>query len=118
MSEDIVTLARSGRNFELQLNRSYSVQQISRMFQVEPSSIWLHETFTNKVYFPGMDNSFDLKADGVLPFTDLSVEGTYLGASRTGQQGTVTLSATGDTSSPSESPSNLQSSYPGFTPMV
>ena len=113
-NDESVTLTRCGRVFELQLGRTYAVRQLSRMFNVDPTTLWLRDTFNNRAYFPTNDDTFDLKAEGVTSFAELVVEGENVSSASVNRTGpsTITLS-TGNSSTRSSSPS-----YPGFTPVV
>ena len=118
-TEGTVTLSRCGREFCLQLSRSYTAAQLGRMFNVDPNTLWLRETYSNRVYFPSSDGTFDLKAEGAEAFSEITVEGdAYSGSgNRPAAPSTATLSATGVGSSSNTSNSML-SSYPSFTSVV
>ena len=79
-NDESVTLPRCGRGFELQLGRTYAVRQLSRMFNVDPTTVWLRDTFNNRAYFPAEDETFDLKAEGVTPYAELTVEEDNVGS--------------------------------------
>ena len=114
-SEATVTLSRCGREFSLQLNRSYSATQLGRMFSVEPGSIWLRETYSNRAYFPSDDGTFNLQAEGVEIYTEMTVEGDSVRSTAPPSSTAVTLSATtGSSSSSSSSANSILSSLPNF----
>ena len=113
-SEETVTLSRGGREFTLQLTRSYTTAQLGRIFGVDPSGIWLRETYGNRALFPTNEGTFDLSSEGVQPFSDLTVEGEGSGSANRTTAPSVTLSATASGSSSSPA----QPSYPGFTPVL
>ena len=70
-----IHLSRADRVLEISL-RSYSAQQLARMFNVEQDTIWLKSRYKDgHIYFPNPDGMFDLLNDGVLPHAELIVEG-------------------------------------------
>lgn len=57
--------AESGREVEISLSRSYTVDQLSRIFNVDPSTIWLkcryrESSGVSLQYFPNIDGIIDL----------------------------------------------------------
>ena len=74
-AEHAVRLVRGDREFEVSIGRSYSTEQLSRMFNVDPGSIWLRSRYGNEVYFPNPEGVFDLPSERVLPYAEFSVEG-------------------------------------------
>ena len=71
----VIRLVRGDWEFEVSISRSYSTEQLSRMFNVEPDSIWLRSRCGNEVYFPNPEGVFDLPSERLLPYAEFSVEG-------------------------------------------
>ena len=80
------------------------------MLNVNPNTLWLRETYSNCVYLPSNQGTFDLKAEGAEGFPE-TVEGdAYSGSgNKPVALSTATLSATGVGSSSSTSNSMLSS---------
>lgn len=57
--------------FELQLG----LHTLCTNLPTELTTVRLHDVFSNRAYSPSDDEMFDQKADGVAPFTKLTVEG-------------------------------------------
>ena len=66
---------------------------------MDPSGIWLRETYGNRAFFPTNEGTFDLSSEGVQPFSNLTVEGEGSGSGNRTTTPSVTLSATAGGSS-------------------
>lgn len=104
--------------YELDATRSYTVEQISRMFQVSPSDVWIRERYGGRAFFPSDEGNFVFGEENDL--SHLEVEGTpVLRGSRSASRPTspprqpLTLSATA-----SSSTGSTPQSYPGFTSVI
>ena len=70
-----VTLQREGRRQELQRNQ-VTMENIRRLFQVDPAEAWLRDEYDDISYFPNDDGSFDLSNN--TSFSTLMVEGPVI----------------------------------------
>ena len=89
-----VTLQREGRRQELQLNQ-VTVENIRRLFQVDPADAWLKDEYDGISYFPNEDGNFDLSSSSINSFSTLIVEGPILSSRGSNLlRPSVTLSST------------------------
>jgi hypothetical protein len=95
---DRVVLERNGKRHELVKNQ-VTVENLRRLFQVNPTETWLRDHESDQAYFPEDDN-FDL--DDVVSFSTLIVEGPPL-SSLPPPRSRVTISSTSPTATPSPS---------------
>lgn len=99
----VATLQQEDKRYNLDLNQSYTVEQIARMFQVTPPGIWVKETFRSRV---SEDGVFDLENEELKHF---DVEGVSI----------LNIPSSNSTTATTvfSSPSTV-SSYPGFTSII
>ena len=96
----VVRLVRGDREFEVSIGRSYSTEQLSRMFNVDPGSIWLRSRYGNEVYFPNPEGVFDLPSERVLPYAEFSVEGESMTRHLQGQASAQSSAGQANTHTP------------------
>lgn len=96
-----IVLSLGDKRFEIDLDRSYTAEQLGLMFQITAADIWLCDKYGSRVIFP-IDGEFDLS--GIDPYTQLEVEGV-----RSATSSLVTVSAT---------PVATSRNYSGFTSVV
>ena len=110
MMSGTITLQRGEARYNLNTGRTYTAEQIARMFQVSPSSVWLRERFGTRVFFPNAEGTFDFSAED--EYNHLDVEGGTLPSSPN-PQATATVSSVSSNSS-----NHFSRGYPGFSSVV
>lgn len=115
-----VTFTRGDRRFDLDISRSYTVEQLGRMFSLEPSSVWLKRNFDQRAFFPTTDGRFDFPSFRLSEFDILNVEGEPANSTTptVTPSSSSTLSATTSSGSASGRSGSVGRSYPGFTSVV
>ncbi len=96
--------------YDLDGSRSYTAEQICRMFQVSPSDVWLRERYGGRAFFPSADGTFSFGQEHDL--SQLEVEGTPVQTgsrappprSNSPPRQPLTLSATASSSTPRSYP--------------
>lgn len=115
MSAMSVTFEREDREYDLNIqSNSYSADQIARMFQLDPSSLWLKEKFGSNAFFPNANGEFDFTSVDARSCPVIEV----IGRSMDSRPQPAAFRPPATLSSTAPACSSSSQSYHGFTSVV